>query len=277
MNVLHALSSTPHLFSGVVGVAASSVPVLEELGLEGDGDAEVLSDSGEQVSGNPEHVSDLDADGGTDLVLPLAGHDLAVGAGDLDASVEAGLVVSVHDGSAVAVVGADGAVVGSLGAGEAGAGPSEGLDDELVLGLEEGVLLLDAEPGDVVVACVEDLLGEVSEVGVGGVESGEGLVSPHVGLAEHDDVVALAEGVGVEGHGLHDDLGVVGGGLVAGRTVVVPLGDVLEALDLLGDGLCLGSESDAAAIDPHVLSNGVASLGQVGQVLVESEQLGLVF
>ena len=48
------------------------------------------------------------------LVLPLARHDLAVGAGDGDAGVEARLVVSLHDVAPESVLVSDGAVVRTL-------------------------------------------------------------------------------------------------------------------------------------------------------------------
>ena len=50
--------------------------------------------------------------------------------------------MSLDDVTSVDAVGADAAVVGSLGAGEAVLGPAEGV----VVLVEEGVLLLDAEP-----------------------------------------------------------------------------------------------------------------------------------
>ena len=48
------------------------------------------------------------------LVLPLAWHDLAVGAGDGDAGVEARLVVSLHNVAPESVLVSDGALVRAL-------------------------------------------------------------------------------------------------------------------------------------------------------------------
>ena len=48
------------------------------------------------------------------LVLPLARHDFAVGAGNGDAGVEARLVVSLHDVAPESVLVSDGAVVRPL-------------------------------------------------------------------------------------------------------------------------------------------------------------------
>ena len=151
-------------------------------------------------------VAHGDALNGSDLVLPLAGHDLGVGARHLDASVEAGSVVSVGDDSAEAVVRADGAVVGTLGTGVAVVRPAEGPRGELSLGADERVLLLDAEPGLFLEPGVEDLLGVDAEVGVGRLKLLAGGVGPLVGLGHDDDVVALAEWVSEVGDGSHDDL-----------------------------------------------------------------------
>ena len=45
VDVIHAAGTFTHCLSGEVGVAARSVPVLEELGGEGDGHIEVLSNA----------------------------------------------------------------------------------------------------------------------------------------------------------------------------------------------------------------------------------------
>lgn len=73
----------------------------------------------------------------------LSGHDFSVGSRNVDTRVEAGPVVSLDDVTAVDLVGADAAVVGTLGAGEAVLRPAERV---LVL-VKQGVLLLDAKPG----------------------------------------------------------------------------------------------------------------------------------
>jgi len=61
---------------------------------------------------------------------------------------------------------------------------------------------------------VEDLFGEMSEVGVGRLHVDEVLISPDPGLAHDDDVVSFSEGVSAVEDWLQDDLGVVGGGLI---------------------------------------------------------------
>jgi hypothetical protein len=57
------------------------------------------------------------------------------------------------------------------------------------------------------------------------------------GLAENEDVVTLAEGVGEDGDGAEVDIGVVTGGLASGGTVEVPLGELLNGGNGLGEGL----------------------------------------
>ena len=106
LNVVHT-SDFSHGLSGEVGVATSSVPVLEELRLKGDRDTKVFSDSAEEVSGDPDLITDLNTKARTNLELPLAGHNLAVSSRDLDASKEAGFVVGIDDSATIADVSSD--------------------------------------------------------------------------------------------------------------------------------------------------------------------------
>merc|ERR1719411_2255793 len=120
----------PHVLSGEVAVSPGPVPVsLHRLRVEGDDDPEVLGDPAEKVAGDPEVVSHVDALAGPDLVLPLGRHDLGVGAGDPDAGIETGAVVSLHNVPAVHLVSPHTAVVGTLGtrswANQRGAGPGQ--------------------------------------------------------------------------------------------------------------------------------------------------------
>lgn len=59
-------------------------------------------------------VTDVDAEAGADLVFELARHYFDIGAGDVDACVEASFVVSVSDCAAIAYVCTDRAVVRAL-------------------------------------------------------------------------------------------------------------------------------------------------------------------
>ena len=63
--------------------------------------------------------------GGADLELPLAGHDLGVGALDHQAGVDARLGVLLDDLAADDAAGADAAVVRALRGGEAAGGEAE--------------------------------------------------------------------------------------------------------------------------------------------------------
>jgi hypothetical protein len=114
--------------------------------------------------------------------------------------------VSIHDGSAIAVVGTDGAVVWSLGARETGRGPSEGLDCEFVLDFQQTVFLLNAIPSLFVLHGIKYLFCEVSEVGVCRLLVGEFLVGPDPGVAHDDDVVLLSEWVSAVENWSQDDL-----------------------------------------------------------------------
>ena len=113
---------------------------------------------------------------------------------------------------------------------------------------EESVLLLKTEP--------ELLLG-VGLHQAGGIVAVVELVGAAIGvpgLAENEDVVTLAEGVGEDSDGAQVDIGVVTGGLAGGGTIEVPLGELLDGLDGLGEGLDREKQKMLAAI---------ASTGQV--------------
>ena len=97
LDELHA-SGLAHRLGGVVGVAASTVPVaLERLGVEGDLDAPLLSDTDEEVAGHPEVVAHGNAFARADLELPLRRHNLGIDARNVDARIHAGAVVRLND------------------------------------------------------------------------------------------------------------------------------------------------------------------------------------
>lgn len=147
LDVLHA-TLLAHLLRAEVGVETSAVPVAGDgLGLERNLGAELLSNTsnylllimamrkGEdiltEVASNPQLVALLNTLAGADLELPLGGHDLGVGTGDLDTGVQAGLVVSEDDISHDNLAAANTAVVGALGSGIAIDGPAIRLVGEL--------------------------------------------------------------------------------------------------------------------------------------------------
>ena len=81
-----------------VGVRTGAVPVaLHRLGVERDDHVVVLGDAVEQPAGHVQVVADGQRVGGADLELPLAGHDLGVGAFDHQAGVDARLGVLLDD------------------------------------------------------------------------------------------------------------------------------------------------------------------------------------
>ena len=235
---------------GNVGVKTGTVPLtLDGLGLEGDTDTELLSDTVEDETGHPEVVTHcidrlaclansdqfwvngakltVNAGARANLVLPLRGHDLGVDTGDVDTSVQASPVVSLDNVTAVDLASTDTTVVRTLGTGETATGPAI----RPAIGTEKGVLLLQTEP--------ELLLG-VGLHQAGGIVAVVELVWASIGvpgLAEDEDVVTLAEGVGEDSDGAEVDIGVVTGGLAGGGTVEVPLRELVDARHGLGEGL----------------------------------------
>ena len=194
-----------------------AVPVAGDgLGMERDLDAVHLGDAVQQEPRQPELVAQSDPLARPHLVLPLRGHHLGVGAGDVDARVQTRLVVRVDHVARVDLARAVAAVVGALRGGEAVVRPAvrpAGL-------VQHGVFLFQAEPE--LVGCVffhEDV-GVVAEVVFVGAAVG------HVGLAEDEDVGLAAEGVWEEGRGAQVDVGVVAGGLFGGRAIEVPFREV---------------------------------------------------
>ena len=175
---------------GVVSVASGSIPVaLDRLGVNTDFNAEGFRDTVEEVSSHPEVVAAFNSFAGSDLELPLSGHNLAVGTVDLNTGIEAGFVMSFHDISALVESGADGAVVRSLGLGVVTQGPAEGPGQSCSDGGQNRVLLLNSEPRVVLAQIREDFGREMSEIGHCG------LAINMVGLAKHDFIGGASEGV----------------------------------------------------------------------------------
>lgn len=149
----------PHALRRHVRVHAGAVPVPldDRLGMEGAVDLEFLAHPLEDVPRHLQLVPRVDADARPDLVLLLAGHDLAVRPGYVEPRVQARAVHGVGDGAAVGVLGAGRAVVRALRAvGHAALGPTQG---GALVEVEEGEFLLEAEPNLLVVASLEGLGG----------------------------------------------------------------------------------------------------------------------
>lgn len=163
--------------------------------------------------------------------------------------------MSIGNNTTEAVVGSDGAVVRSLGAGVAIRGPAERPGGEFRFDCDQLVFLLNTEPRLFVSASIKDFLSMDAEVGVGWLENLAGTVGPLVGVAHDEDVVAAAERILEDSDRAHDDLGVVRAGLVARRAIVVPLWAIINGGDSAFEGAALGAESDATTVNPDVLSD----------------------
>ncbi len=173
---------------GNVGVETSSVPfTLDGLGLKGNFDTELLSDTVEEETGQPKVVTHLNACARANLVLPLGRHDLGVDTRDLDTSIETGTVVGLDDVTAVDLAGTDTTVVRALSTGETALGPSVGP----AIGAEKGVFLFKTEPELLLGMRLHQAVAVVTVVELVGGAIGV------PGLTENKDVVATAEGIGV--------------------------------------------------------------------------------
>jgi hypothetical protein len=129
----------------------------------------------------------------------LCGHDLGVGAGDLDAGVQAGLVVGVDNVALDDLAGADTAVVWPLGGGEAVCGPAV----RPVVEVEKCVLLLETEPGLVLGVGLHQLGALVPVVELVGCAIGVDA------LGEDEDVGGATEGVVEDSDGLEVNIRVL--------------------------------------------------------------------
>ena len=215
INVGHTFLSASHGLGGEVGVATTTVPVWEELWLKGNGHVVLLSASHKEESSSPEVITLIDTSAWSDLKLPLSWHNFTVGSGDGDSSVQAALVVSISDGSSEANVTSNGAVVWSLISWVTSGGPSIRSGAESAVFLKNSVLLLDSEPWFLGGVGIEDLFGEMSEIGVRWDKFLVGGIFPGKSLDQNHDVVATSEWIWEHEHWLHDDLRVLGSGLVA--------------------------------------------------------------
>ena len=205
-----------HGLGAVVGVAAGAVPVaLGRLGVERDVHAVVLGDACKQPAGHVQVVARLDQTGRSNLELPLAGHDLGVDARDLQARRDARVHVLLDDGATDSLGRADAAVVRTLGRGLTLLAEAVG-----TAALEQGVLLLETEPGLLALELLLGLHGGSARVGLVGRAIGV------VDLGEHQQVLAAADWVRAAEHRLEHAVGRVALGLVRGGAVEAPLGEL---------------------------------------------------
>lgn len=232
----------------------------------------------------------LNSGAGTNLVLPLRGHDLGIGSRNVNVGIQTGLVVRFYYVSAKDLAGANTTVVGTLRSGETVARPAIGPAGEV----EHGVFLLESEP--------ELLLGVLLhyDCGVVTVVVGVGGAVGHPGLAHDEDVVAEAEGIRVEGDGAEVDIGVVTWSLRGRGTVKVPFGEIGDFGGLFWEGLigvrlsdwshsgsvfleahlALGAHA-AGSVNPDILGNDLALLWQLEELfqrrrVADNGRFGLV-
>merc|ERR1719305_324990 len=204
-----------HLLRREIGVAAGAVPVAwDRLRVERDVHAEVLAHALEDVARDHQLITRLDAYTRADLVLPLAGHHLCVGARNLEASEKAGLVVRFRDGAPIRAVGARTAVVRALRAGVAARRPAERRD---LIDVEERVLLFEAEPRRLALPLAEGL--DRGRTCVGRQRRAAGRVR----VRKHEDVVTATEWIAENGLWLDDNLRVLARRLVSRGAVIVPV------------------------------------------------------
>ncbi|MBS1265778.1 MAG: hypothetical protein MAG471_01635 [Acidimicrobiaceae bacterium] len=226
-------------------MCSGTIPVaLDGLGVNRGVNPELLGDAVEQVAGHPDLVADAHGVTGSDLELPLAEHHLGVGAGDLEAGVEAGLGVGLDNLATGYLDGANSAVVGALWGRVALDRPSQRAPL-----LEEGVLLFDTEDRLLVAVPLERLDARCTRVGGVGCH----LAIRQADVAEHQHVVATADGVGTREHRPEDTVGVVARGLVGARAVEPP--DRIVGGSLVEDlGLGTNVRQRCRAVDPDVFS-----------------------
>ena len=178
---------------------------------------------------------------GSDLELPLTGHDLGVDAADLQAGHDASLEVLLDELTTHDVAGAGAAVVRALGTGVAALGEAVGPPV-----LHERVLLLHAVPG---------LLGLVLGLGGGAGSARVGRVHGAIGrvdVAEHEDVAVGAERIRAREDGTQDAVGAVARRLVGAGAVEAPLRRGVTLVHDLGLGAQKGGR--LGAVDPNVFS-----------------------
>jgi hypothetical protein len=197
VNSFHSRTRLSGFNSRDVGMAASTVPItLKWLGMQGNLNAEFLSNSLKEITGHPEMIAHFDANARADLEFPLRGHDFGVDTAYLDASVQTRLVMGFDDITRVDFAGSDTTVVWALRSRETADGPAVWFPK----GIEKGVFLLETEPRLVVGVFFHQLgtFGTVVEL--------VGCAVRVVAFAEDENVIAPSEGISVQGDGLEVDI-----------------------------------------------------------------------
>lgn len=253
---VHHTTWFSHLLSGDVGVKTGTIPVTWDwLGVEGDLDTEFFGDTVEEVAGHPEVVTHLDTDAWTNLEFPLRWKDLGVDTRDLDTGVQARLVVSLDDITAVDVSGTDSTVVWTLWAWESTLWPAIWPSS----GVKESVFLLKTEPWDLLLVGLHESIAFVAVV----VFVWSAVWVP--GLAHDEDVWKLTDWVWEDGYWSEVNIRVPTWSLTGGGTIKVPFWEIFWAAWLLEESLGLGAKI-AGGVDPDVFSHDVTILWERGEL-----------
>ncbi len=222
-----------------------TVPIaLHWLGLDRDLNVELFASPIQQVTSNPKMVAYLGSAGWADLEFPLAGHDLGVGAGDLETSFDAPVGVQFDQVAPVNLESAYAAVVRPLWCRETVWREARW---PTCVRIDQGVFLLEAEPWLLVAVLVLCLACSCTSVG-----RDWRSVDVHR-LAHHKNVVATTDWIVELCDGLENDVALVTWRLVGTGAVVAP-GAWLFAV---GENFGLGSDlfSRLGAVDPNVFGS----------------------
>lgn len=236
-DIFDTTSTVSHLLCRIICVASGTVPVFEKFGCETNGEIEFLSNSAQDVPGDPKHVSCFNSFARTNLVFPLSRHDFWISSWNFETGKKTSFDQGIIDGSTMTRGCTDRAVVGSLRFGVPICWPSQGLNVESVLGLEKGVLLFNTKPRFLGGNLLENLSGMMSEVCVSRLQFGEVFVGPHVTFTEHEQVIPSSERIRIVSNRLENNFWIVGLCLIARRAIIVPIGDILQGLDLVCNDL----------------------------------------
>jgi hypothetical protein len=246
-------------FEREVGVATRPIPItLDRLRFEGNVNVEFFTDSGQQISGNPELIATLKTFNGTNLELPLTGEDFGIKTRNLDTSSQTASHVGFSNISTDGVGGTDWAVVLSLRMSKTTSGETDGPSVGGTFVLKKDIFLLKTEPGLLINSLVKGFLSIVSKVGFSG-----GLEIRVICFTKNQisfffsiSAFVVSKRIGTEENRLEDDFRALSGGLSSGRTIVVPGGEVFDLVTDLGDAHGLGSQIETRTTDPDVFGNG---------------------
>ena len=103
--------------------------------------------------------------------------------------------------------------------------------ERMTICIKEGVFLLEAKPGDMLLSKIHGLLGEMAEIGA--VWSAIAVVS----FSKDEDVVTASERILEEGSRSKVYIGVMPRDLVGGRPIEIPYTKLGNVFDRLGNGL----------------------------------------